>query len=247
MSERSSDSSWAVICRLGGIGVFVQLLCAAMTMTVAFTLGGEPNSARELFDLMQQNRIATILRLDFASMISMVINYLTFFAIFAALRRTRRAFAVFATALAFIGITLWLSTHSALSVVYLSDQFMAADTAQVRSEIVASTNAVLASNMWHSSGAIVGGYLLQTAGLVVSLLMLSDERFGRLLSVLGIAVYALDLLHIIVGGFLPNVSVILMIIAGTLYVPWFAILGLRLLQISQSERQTVSGGNVETG
>ena len=240
MNEGPSDPSWATICRLGGIGVFVQLLCAAMTMTVAFTLGGEPDDAIELFRLMQQSRIETILRLDFASMISMVVNYLTFFAIFAALRNSRRAFAAFATILAFIGITLWFSTHSALSLVYLSDQYVAAATPQIRSEIVASANAVFASNMWHSSGGIIAGCLLQIAGIAVSMVMIASRRFGRLLPVLGIVVYALDLLHIIVGGLLPEISVILMAIAGTLYVPWFVMLGLRLLKIGRAELRTAS-------
>ena len=63
--------------------------------------------------------------------------------------------------------------------------------------------------------------------------MLRSKSFGILIAVTGIITHGLDLLHIIIMSLLPAVSVFLMIISATLYLPWFFLLGLRLLKLSK--------------
>jgi len=93
--------------------------------------------------------------------------------------------------------------------------------------------------MWHSTGAIMGGILLQSAAVVISVVMLRSIIFSKLIAYVGILTYGLDLAHIIIGIFLPEVGVILMAIAGPLYLIWFPLVGRRLLQLGRPEEKTL--------
>jgi hypothetical protein len=100
---------------------------------------------------------------------------------------------------------------------------------------VAAGEAILASDMWHSTGAIMGAILLQSAAVLISVVMLWSKIFGKLTAYVGILTHGLDLAHIIIGIFLPGVGVILMAIAGPLYLIWFPLVSRRLFQLGQGK------------
>jgi hypothetical protein len=66
-------------------------------------------------------------------------------------------------------------------------------------------------------------------------LMLRGGGFGRLTAWAGIGTYALDLAHILVGFVLPSVSVVLMMISGTLYLLWFPLLARDLFRLARDQ------------
>lgn len=234
-TDEGVDGQWRGPCRIGGLAALVQVACALITMTVVLTVGGEPGSASEAFELLQGRRTEGLLRLDFPSLVSMGAYYLTFFGLYAALRRSSGGHAALATTLAFVGITLWLSAHSAFSMLYLSDQHAAATTEAQRSQLLAAGEAVLAANMWHSSAAVLAGLLLQSAGVMVSVVMLRSGLFGPVTAWAGIVAFGVDLAHVVVNLFARgNPGDILMAIAGPLYLVWFALVGRRLLRLGQA-------------
>ena len=79
--------------------------------------------------------------------------------------------------------------------------------------------------MWHGTGPIMGGILLQGAGVLISVVMLQGKAFDKVTAYVGILTHGLDLVHLLIGLFLPEVSVILMAIAGPLYLIWFPLIG----------------------
>ncbi len=214
--------------------MLIQVVRVLITMTVVFTLGGEPRTPGEYFTLLQSNRLVRLLRLDFSTVVSMALYYLPFFGLYAALTRADGAYAALATAFAFVGLTLWLGTHSAFSMIRLSDQYVAAATDAHRSQLLAAGEAIIASDMWHSTGALIGGIFLQSAAVMISALMLRSNIFSRVTAYVGILGNGLDLLHIIINIMLPgNPGDILMVVAGPLYLIWFILLGRRLLQLGR--------------
>jgi hypothetical protein len=62
----------------------------------------------------------------------------------------------------------------------LSDKFAAATSEAQKTLLLAAGEAILASDMWHGSGAMMGGILLQTGTLLVLLVMLRSNAFGKL-------------------------------------------------------------------
>jgi len=64
--------------------------------------------------------------------------------------------------------------------------------------------------------------------------MLQSKVFSKVIAYVGILTHGLDLAHILIGFFAPGVGVILMAIAGPLYLIWFPLVGRRLFQLGQS-------------
>jgi hypothetical protein len=139
------------------------------------------------------------------------------------------------TILTFAGVTLFLATPSVFSYLYLSDRFFAATTELQKNNLIAAGESILAYDMWHGTGAIIGGLLLQTGAFLISLIMLKTNIFNKTTAITGIVTHGLDLLHIIIGFFLPSIGNILMFIAGPLYLLWFPLVGIRLFKLGKSK------------
>jgi hypothetical protein len=230
--------TWRVLCKIGGVAAMILLAYSLVTMVVLIVIGGQPGTADEAFTLLKDNRLIALLRLDLLTVAVIPLYYLLFGGLCVALVRSHAAYTALAAVLAFSGITLFLSTPSVFSMVYLGDQYMAATTEVQRTLLLAAGEAILASDMWHSTGAIVGGILIQISALLVSVVMLQGKVFSRATAYVGILTHGLDLAHILVGLFAPVGGVVLMAVAGPLYLIWFPLVGLRLLQLGRP------GGNV---
>jgi hypothetical protein len=222
------DSSWNSLFKIGGMAAIIAGLCFIVTMFLVFILGAEPITAEEYFEILNNNRIVGLLRLDFTSVIGVTLYYPMFISLYGILKRYNSAYAHLAVSLAFAGITLWLATHSALSMVYLSDNYAAALTEAQKSRLLAAGEAVIASDMYKSTGALVSGILLEGSAVIFSFLMLRCGMFGKLTAYAGIAGNGLDLARIIFNIFLPGMANVVMTIAGPLMVIWIILLGRRL-------------------
>jgi hypothetical protein len=201
-------------------------------MVQLVVLGGQPATAAEAFSLLRNNRTVGLLRLDLPTVVAMPLYYFLFLGLFAALRRADRANAILATSLALVGVTLLLATPTALSMLSLSEKYAAATTEATRIQLQAAGEAILATDIWHGTGAIMGGILVQSGAVLISVVMLRSSVFGRTTAYVGILTHGLDLAHIVFGLFLPLAGVVLMAIAGPLYLLWFPLVGRRLLQLA---------------
>jgi hypothetical protein len=226
-------TDWKMLCKAGGVAALLQLLCSLVTMVVVFGVGGEPTTVEQYFDLLQNHHLLGLLRLDFASVLTMGLYPLTVFGLYAALKPTRPAGIALALAFVFAGAVLWLGSHSAFSMLSLSDQYAAAATDLQRSQLLAAGQAVIASDMWHSTGAFMSGIFLQGATTYISILMLNGKVFSKATAWVGLLNHGLDLAHVLAMVFLPLVGPWLMILAGPLYPLWFFLIGRRLLQLGK--------------
>lgn len=229
-------SDWKGLCRLGGVAALILLLYSVVTMIVLTLLGVAPSTAAECFTMLQNNRIVGLLRLDILTVfVYMPLCYLLFLGIYIALRQTNGAYATLATVLVFVGITLFLATPSAFSMMVLSDKYAFAATDAQRSQLLAAGEAILASDMWHGTGAIIGGMLLQSGALLISVVMLQGKIFSKAIAYVGILTHGLDLAHLIFLLLVPGLGKILMAIAGTLYLIWLPLVGVRLFQLGRGK------------
>ncbi len=239
-NAENTDASWKGLYRIGGAAALILLLYSVVTMIILTLFGVPPSTAAECFTMLQNNRIVGLLRLDILTVfVYMPLGYLLFLGIYIALRRTNGAYATLATVLIFAGITLFLATPSALSMMVLSDKYALATTDAQRSQLLAAGEAILASDMWHGTGAIIGSMLLQSGALLISVVMLQGEIFSKAIAYVGILTHGLDLAHLIFLLLVPGLGTILVAIAGTLYLIWFPLVGLRLFQLGRPARRGV--------
>lgn len=227
-----THSSARIFCRMGGIAAFLLIVYSLATIVQMLVLGGQPANAAEAFSLLQKNKLIGLLRLDLPTVLVMPLYYPLFLGLFAALRRTDRAITTLSTLLVFVGVTLLLSTPTALSMLPLSQKYAAETTEALRMQYLAAGETILATDIWHGTGALLGGILAQCGAVLISISMLRGDTFSKATAYLGIVMHGLDLAHIAAGLFLPASGVVLMAIAGPLYPIWFFLVGRRLLQLA---------------
>ena len=185
--------------------------------------------------MLNENKLQGLLRLDILTVFAMPLYYLLFYSIYLTLRNTNREFVTLSMILTFIGLTLFLSCASVFSYLSLSEKYASAINDSEKSQILAAGEALFSSDMWHGTGAFIGGLLLQTGGLLFSIAMLKGNVFSKITAYTGIFIFGLDLIHILIIFFLPLLSNILMVIAGTFYILWFLLVGFRLFILSRIE------------
>ena len=218
--------------QLGGLSCMILNAYSLITMLIMIFIGSPPETIVECFSMLKENRFYGLLRLDILTVFVMPLYYLLFFSIFIALKDTAKEFLSISTLFIFAGLTLFLATPSVFSYLYLSDEYATATLESDKNQLIAAGQAILASDMWHGTGAKIGGILMQSGALIISIIMLKSNVFNKLTAYTGIVTHGLDLVHIIIGFFLPTVGIILMAIAGPLYLLWFPLIGIRLFKLN---------------
>lgn len=240
VSLQGSESMAGWLCRMGGTASWILLAYCLVTMVQLIVLGGPPVTAEESFRILQDNRFVGLLRLDLLTVFAMPLYYILFLGLYAALRRTNLGAAAVSTGLVFIGVTLFLTTPSAFSLAYLSDQFASASTDVQRNAYLAAGEALIAADMWHGTAAVMAGLFVQVAGVLISVAMLQAGTFSKLAAYIGVVMFSLDLAHIVAGFVSADISFLLMATAGPLYLLWFPLVGRRLRQLGRIEPDTGS-------
>ena len=228
------ETSYYTLFRTGAFSCFFLLAYSLATILIMVLIGPPPETVEECYSMLAANRFHGLLRLDMLTVFVMPLYYLLFLGLFFALRETDYALVLLSTILVFVGVTLFLATPSVFSYLHLSDKFAAATSEHQKNQLLAAGESILASDMWHGTGARIGGLLMQTGAVLISIIMLKSKPFGKFTAVTGIVTHGLDLAHIIIGFFIPSVGIVLMSIAGPLYLLWFPLVGLRLLKIKSA-------------
>lgn len=228
---KNDKTSIRLLYQMGGVACIILIAYSLITMLIMVFIGAPPETIEECFSILKENRLYGLLRLDILTVFVMPLYYLLFYSIYLALKDANKEILSISTILVFAGLTLFLATPSVFSYLYLSDEYAKATIETEKNQLIAAGQAMLASDMWHGTGAKIGGILMQLGALIISMLMLKSKVFNKLTAITGIVTHGLDLAHIIIGFFLPTVGIILMTIAGPLYLLWFPLIGIRLFRL----------------
>ena len=210
-------------------------------MVILLRLGGPPGTAQDILDMLHQNRLLGLLRLDALTTLLMPLYYLLFLGLYIALRRTHAMGATFMLLLGCAGLTLFLAAPSFVSWMTLSDKFVLATNDGHKTLLLAAGETILATDLWHSSSAFVGGLLLQTSTLLISLVMLQGNAFHKSTAWVGVITHGLDLAHIPFLLFIPPIGEFLLMIGGTLYLVWFPLLARDFFMLSRLTNESLQG------
>ena len=131
------------LCKVGGIAAILFLLYSVITLVILVVFGVQPATALECFTMLQSNRVIGLLRMDLLTAICMPLYFLIFLGIFIALKGGSRAYSILALICVFVGVTLFIATPSALSMLNLSDKYTIATTEAEKSQLIAAGEALL--------------------------------------------------------------------------------------------------------
>jgi hypothetical protein len=188
-------------------------------------LGPRPTSAAEFFTIQHDNPLAALLRGDFILMALLLGAYLgTFPALWWNLRHINPVAATIATMFTGVAVILTFSGESTFALLHLGDLYQAATSDAQRAQFLAAGEAILAAGWWHSSGSYISGILLQSGGVIISLVMLRSRDFSKVTAISGLLGNAFDLLQHLLHPFAPSISAPIQMFMGIFYLVWFPML-----------------------
>jgi hypothetical protein len=170
-----------------------------------------------------------------------VINYclvgLIFLALYGALRRVNRSAMVIATACALVGIGVYLASNQAFAMLSLSKRYAAATTAAQRSMLLAAGEALLAiehpSVVYQGTGVHTSFFLVVTAGLIISLVMLRSSIFGKTTAIMGILANGIRLCGFVTLVLTPSIYLLAIPISAPFRVTWYVMIAIKLLRLAR--------------
>jgi hypothetical protein len=108
------------------------------------------------------------------------------YALYAAHRRTHRAFAGLSLIAALLGVAVFLAGNRAFPMLELSSWYTAAGDDARRSLLAAAGEAMLAAGQSHTPGTFLAFFLSTLAGMGISVVMLRARLFSNASAVIGI-------------------------------------------------------------
>jgi hypothetical protein len=126
-------------------------------MLQLLVLGGQPATAAEVFNLLHNNQIVGLLRLDLPTILAPPLYYVFSLGLFAALRQAEGAIATLSTSLAFVGVIPSSSLRQRLSRCSRSVESLQPPlpTPPERNSLPRE-HPILATDIWHGTGRARG-------------------------------------------------------------------------------------------
>jgi len=230
-----SEPGWKNLYRIGGIATLIMMVFFLADTALFFLLGPYPDSSQGWFDLLRDNRPAGLLLLSIPTLFGAMLYYLTFLCLYNILRKDHAGFAALAALAAFVGLTILIVIHPAYSIVQLSNQYAAAAEETRRAALVSAAQMKMAEA---GAGLNIGGFLLEGAAVIFSILMLRSKPFGKTTAWLGIAGHGLDFFRTVLNlAFVPEkISAVLLMVGGLPQFIWLILVGLKLIQLGRMEK-----------
>ena len=207
-AEPAADPRWSWLYNIGGAAALFSVAIIPIQLVI-FIVWGQPETAIGWFNLFHDNKFAGLLAFEILFVVNAVAGIATTLALYVVLRRVNESLMAIATVLALVEAVAFIVARPALEMLYLSNQYAAATTDAQRTMILAAGEAMLAT--FHGTAFHVGINLFSIYYLIVSIVMLQSNIFGRVTAYTGVVAAILNWGLYVPGGiglFLFTLSVI---------------------------------------
>lgn len=248
MSQAESPTNWKGLYHVGGAAALLaaglEIVAALIGVISSYTLGPPPSTVIGFFTLLQDNRFLGLVDLGLFDIAALTLLIPMVLAVYIAQRRASPSGMTIATALYFVGIGVYLATETAFSLLSLSEQYAAAKTDAERALLEASGQAMLAEQVGAGTGTYMAFVLVGVASLIIAIVMLRSNTFGKLTASVGILANGILLAYYVGVAFATTrlaLGALLFWVSSLLSLIWFILIGRRLFMLAEGE----SGGETE--
>jgi hypothetical protein len=234
------ESNWAGIYKLGGVAALGAVLTGIIEIGITFLPGGNTpqETVLDWFILFQENPFMGLRNLGLLNIFLNALAILTYLALYAAHRKTsERPLTTLATLVSFLGMGIFFATNRAFPMLALSNQYTAATTDAQRAMLEAAAQSLLAVGASHTPGTFLAFFLIETAGVLISVVMLRGGVFSKINAYAGIFGFSIMLVFEYFSSFVTGLSEMVMLLAmlgGLLSMVWYILIARRLFQLAQS-------------
>ena len=224
--QYDNHANWHWMYRLGAGAAYLSAILIPVSIVVYLIWPFPSSPVIDLFNLIQQNRLAGWMSLDFLYMLGNLIAIPLIFCLYLTLRCTSHSFASLALILNMVGLVLIFPARPIAEMMALSDLYTQANSEAQRAMYLAAGEATLAS--FHGTVFDMHYLLGALALLIDSLIMLRSQIYSRTTAWVGIAANTL-----VFGLYLPVIGVTLSILSVVVLLVWNILIGRRLFQLAR--------------
>ena len=237
---KSNESQWKSIYVIGGTATILSLAAVTLDIFIGSAMGVNlselPQTAVERFAQFQQNAWLGLYNLDLLNTVNQLISVPVYFALYAALRKSNKPYALLALIIFLLGTAIFVSNNTALPMLELSRKYALADESQ-KNLLAAAGEAMLVRGE-HGSLGVFFSFLLPTlSALIFSFVMLQGKVFSKANAYVGILGNALMLVYVVLVTFAPtvkNMAVAFAMPGGLLLLAWMVMFTIRLFRLGTS-------------
>ena len=188
-NAENADPRWNSLYTIGAAAALFGVAIIPVQLLV-FIAWGQPDTALGWFELFQNNKLAGLLAFELLFVVNAAVGIATTLALYVALRRVNESFMTIALGLGLLEAVAFVVARPALEMLHLSNQYAAATTDAQRAMFLAAGEAMLAT--FDGTAFHVGINLFSVYFLIVPIVMLRSNMFGRVTAYLGIAAAILN-------------------------------------------------------
>lgn len=165
-----------------------------------------------------------------------LLGLLAYFALYAAHRETPyQPLAGLAALIFFLGVGTFFATNQAFAMLDLSWQYAAATSEAQRAIFLAAGQSMLSVGTSHSLGTFTAFFLAESAGVLISFVMLRAEVFSKAAAYAGMLGFGYLLIYELISSFIPGLSdgaIFLAMLGGLLSMVWYILIARRFFQLN---------------
>lgn len=248
ISSKTKVSGWKTLYRVGAIAILIAVIFfrryygAELSAFDGFGIYAmpetEPISALEWFQVLQDYPYVGLSWLGLRDLVNYVLVELFFLALYAALREFSPSLTMIAIASGLIGVGVYLATNQAFALWGLSQKFATATTEAQQTIYLAAGESLLAihnpaglPNL--GAGPHIALFLVFTAGLLFSIVMLRSGVFNKTTAIIGLLTNITGLLFLPLLIFSPEFHWISPTISAPFRLIWYLMCALQLLKLAK--------------
>jgi hypothetical protein len=237
--SNETDLIWNSIYRVGGMAALGTLLVGVVEIGITFLPGGNTPCVTvfDWFTLFQTNSFMGLRNLGLLNILFNALAIPTFFALFGAHRKTSQTLAALAMIISFIGVAVFYATNRAFAMFDLSNQYALATSEAQKAILAAAGQAMLSVGQSHTPGTFIAFFLSESAGLLISVVMLRDRIFSKANAYVGLLGFSFLLIFEICTSFVPGLRSVAMIFAmlgGILSLVWDILVAQRFFHLTRT-------------
>ena len=225
--------------RLGGLAVLLTLTFY-VSQFVLIRWDQYPASTEEWFALFERSRLLALFYMNALDILSVTLLGVMFLALLAALKSASPSWMTVAGYLGLLGVGVFVVPRVAmLSMLPLAESYAVAADDLSRARLLAAGETL--GSLGTPTPETIGFLYMAVAVFVMSIIMLREGRlFNRIVAWLGILAGLATFANHLSLLLLPPLATPLMIASGFFWMPWWLLVGLRLLRLAGSADQPAS-------
>ena len=256
-NTETRETGWKTLYVTGGVAALLAVIVfrrnwsAELAISKGFGIfeipDPLPGNALEWFTLLQKDPFVGLSLLNIFDLINFALVGLIFLALYAALRNTNKSLILMSISTGLIGVAVYLASNQAWEMLSLSKQYAAAISDAQRSILLTAGDVLLVTNHseapYQATGIHLGLLLVLLAGLLISIVMLQSDVFGKTAAICGILANGLALLGFIALAFGPAISWIPPTLSAPFRMLWYVLIALKLFKLARADQRDASLGH----